>query len=138
MVYVLAYAGLRYGECAALRVGDVDVARRRLRISRSVTYVTGTGDVEGTTKTHASRTVPVPQFLADRLAEAIKGRGPGERLFPCEGYDAMPLDYFRWRFDKAANAALAGPLEPAADAIIIDIHSPITTSRNRLGSTQWQ
>jgi hypothetical protein len=28
-VYVLAYGGLRYGELAAMRVGDVDVARRR-------------------------------------------------------------------------------------------------------------
>ncbi|HEU0189657.1 MAG TPA: tyrosine-type recombinase/integrase [Mycobacterium sp.] len=102
MVYVLAYAGLRYGECAALRVADVDLLRRRLRVSRSVGYVTGTGHVEGATKTHASRIVPVPQFVADKLAAAIKGKGPGERLFPCDGYDAMPLDYFRWRFDKAA------------------------------------
>ena len=34
MVRLLAYAGLRYGECAALRVGDVDVERRRLMVSR--------------------------------------------------------------------------------------------------------
>lgn len=102
MVYVLGYAGLRYGECAALRVADVDTARRRLRVSRSITYVTGSGNVEGTTKTHAARMVPVPQFVADMLTEAIEGRAPGERLFPCDGYDAMPLDYFRWRFDKAA------------------------------------
>ncbi|MCA2254806.1 site-specific integrase [Mycobacterium intracellulare] len=102
MVYVLGYAGLRYGECAALRVGDVDTTRRRLRVSRSITYVTGSGNVEGTTKTHATRMVPVPQFVADMLAEAIRGRAPGERLFPCDGYDAMPLDYFRWRFNKAA------------------------------------
>lgn len=147
MIYVLAYAGLRYGECAALRVGDVDVARRRLRVSRSVTYVTGTGDVEGSTKTHASRTVPVPQFLADRLAEAVKGRGPGERLFPCEGYDAMPLDYFRWRFDKAANAVglsgitphtlrhTAGSLALASGASVVTVqkllgHQSATTTMN--------
>lgn len=109
MVYVLAYAGLRYGECAALRIADVDTTRRRLRVSRSITYVTGSGNIEGTTKTHASRIVPVPQFVADMLAEAIKGRAPGERLFRCDGYDAMPLDYFRWRFDKAcASAGLTG------------------------------
>ena len=83
MVYVLAYSGLRYGECAALRVTDVDTTRRRLRVSRSITYVTGNGNVEGTTKSHASRTVPVPQFVADKLAAAVKGRAPGERLFPC-------------------------------------------------------
>jgi len=38
-VYVLAYGGLRYGELAAMRVGDVDVTRRRLKVSRSATVV---------------------------------------------------------------------------------------------------
>ncbi len=47
MVYVLGYGGLRYGELAALRVGDVNVTRRRLEVSRSVTAVAGMGMVEG-------------------------------------------------------------------------------------------
>ena len=46
MVYVLAYGGMRYGELPAARVGDVDLARRRIRVSRSVSYVAGDGHVE--------------------------------------------------------------------------------------------
>ncbi len=147
MVYVLAYSGLRYGECAALRVTDVDTTRRRLRVSRSITYVTGNGNVEGTTKSHASRTVPVPQFVADKLAAAVKGRAPGERLFPCGGYDAMPLDYFRWRFDKAAAQVglsgisphtlrhTAGSLALASGATVVTVqkllgHQSATTTMN--------
>ena len=40
-VLVLGYCGLRFGEAAALRVGDVNLASRRIRVSRSVTNVTG-------------------------------------------------------------------------------------------------
>ena len=62
MVYVLAYGGLRYGECAALRCGDVDITRRRLVVSRSATAVAKLGMVETDTKTHQARAVPLPAF----------------------------------------------------------------------------
>ncbi len=138
MVYVMSYAGVRYGECAALMVGDVDVARRRLRVARSITYVTGTGNVEGTTKSHAGRTVPLPKFLADRLAAEIKGRGAGERLFPCDGYDSFPLDSFRWRFDKAAaKVGLVGTtphtLRHTAGSLALASGASVVTVQKLLG-----
>ncbi|WP_166906250.1 site-specific integrase [Mycobacterium sp. DL440] len=37
VVRFLAYAGLRWGEMAALRVQDFDMLRRRVNVSRSVT-----------------------------------------------------------------------------------------------------
>ena len=46
-VLVLGYTGLRFGEAAALRVGDVDMKARRIRVKRSVTFVTKQGLVEG-------------------------------------------------------------------------------------------
>ncbi|MFV1358636.1 tyrosine-type recombinase/integrase [Mycolicibacterium fortuitum] len=52
MVLLLAYSGLRYGECAALRVADVDITKRRVMVGKSVTQVRGQGRVEGETKTH--------------------------------------------------------------------------------------
>jgi integrase len=109
MVYVLAYAGMRFGECAALRVDEFDGQRKRLRLSRSVTNVAHIGQVEGPTKTHRERSVPVPAFVAERLTAAVQGRSAGERLFPAEDGGPMKLDYFRWRFDKAAaKAGLTG------------------------------
>lgn len=113
MVYVLAYGGMRYGELAAARVGDVDLARRRIRVSRSVTYVTGDGHVEDDTKTHQDRTVPIlTEFLADTLAEVTADRDPSEYLFPHHDGGPIPLDWFRWRFDKAADEARLTGISP--------------------------
>jgi integrase len=146
MVYVLAYGGMRYGELAAARVGDVDLARRRIRVSRSVTYVTGDGHVEDDTKTHQERTVPIlTEFLADTLADVIADRDPSEYLFPHHDGGPIPLDWFRWRFDKAADEArltgitpktlrhTAGSLALAAGASVVTVQkllghrSPMTT-----------
>ena len=76
LVLVLGYCGLRFGEAAALRVGDVNLSARRIRVSRSVTNVTGTGLVEGPTKNHSARTVPVPKFLAPLHRHRDRGAEP--------------------------------------------------------------
>ena len=47
LVLVLGYCGLRFGEATALRVADVDLSARRIRVRRSITYVRKTGLVEG-------------------------------------------------------------------------------------------
>ena len=94
MVYVLGYGGLRYGEIAALRVGDVDASRRRLTVSRSVTAVARMGMVEGGTKTHQTRSVPLPESVMDLVVEQITA---GRRMSWCSrtmtavGYRATGL-----------------------------------------------
>lgn len=145
MVYVLGYGGLRYGEIAALRVGDVDVTRRRLRVSRSVTAVAGMGMVEGTTKTHQARSVPLSAFVMDLVAEQINGRSPAELVFPHNDGGWIPRDWFALRLDKASTAAgltgvtphtlrhTAGSLALASNASVVTVQkilghqSPITT-----------
>jgi integrase len=47
--------GLRLGEAAALRMSDVDVPARRIRVRGAVSYVSKTGPVEGPTKNHTAR-----------------------------------------------------------------------------------
>ena len=42
VILVLAYCGLRWGEMAALRVGRLDLTRRRIDVAESVTEVRGT------------------------------------------------------------------------------------------------
>jgi integrase len=44
LVYVLAYCGLRLGEAAGLRVGDVDLTRRRLQVERLHAWPSGAPD----------------------------------------------------------------------------------------------
>ena len=146
-IYVLCYAGLRFGECAALRVGDVDLVRRRLRVSRSVTAVAKMGLVEGPTKTHQNRTVPLPQFVADALKRQLDGEDDGELVFPGPDGGWMPLDWFRWRFDKACATAkltditphtlrhTAGSLALASGASVVTVqkllgHRNATTTMN--------
>jgi integrase len=145
MVYVLAYGGLRYGEIAALRVGDVDAPRRRLKVSRSVTAVAGMGMVEGTTKTHQTRMVPLPEFVMDQVVTQVKGRSHTELAFAYHDGSWIPRDWFALRLDKACGTVgltgvtphtlrhTAGSLALASGASVVTVQkllghqSPITT-----------
>jgi class 3 adenylate cyclase len=103
----------RAGEAAALRVSDVDLKSRRIRVSRSVTYVARTGLVEGTTKNHSARTVPVPRFLAPLLETELAGGKDGDGLvFPSRRGGYLTESELRWVFDPAATAIGVDGLTP--------------------------
>jgi integrase len=105
LVLVLGYCGLRFGEAAALRVADVDTSARRIRVRRSITYVRKTGLVEGPTKNHTARTVPVPVFLARLLATEIADRDGDALVFTsARGGRHLTLAQARYTFQKAAAA----------------------------------
>ena len=72
LILLLAYTGRR-GEATALRVRDIDFDRRRVDVSRAFSDVGGR-IVLGTPKSHQSRTVPVPRFIAIQLAGAVDGK----------------------------------------------------------------
>ncbi len=112
LVLVLGYCGLRFGEATALRVGDVNLTARRIRVSRSVTNVTGTGLVEGPTKNHSARTVPVPQFLAPLIATEIENRADDELVFPSRRGGYLTVGEVRWVFDPAAKTVGLDGLTP--------------------------
>ena len=105
LVLVLGYCGLRFGEAVALRVSDVDISARRIRVRRSVTYVRKTGLVEGPTKNHTARAVPVPGFLARLLETEIADRGGDALVFTsARGAGHLTLGQARYCFAKAAAA----------------------------------
>jgi integrase len=106
-VLVLGYCGLRFGEATALRVADVDLGARRIRVSRSVTYVRATGPVEGTTKNHTARMVPMPKFLAPLMATEIQGRDSEALVFPARRGGYLTPGEVRWVFDPAVQAVRA-------------------------------
>ena len=138
MVYALAYGGMRYGELAALRVGDVNLQRRRLHVARSVTAVAKQGQVETGTKTHQERMAPIPKFLADMLNEHVNGRGTGERLFPHDDGGPIPLDWFAWRFQKTCDAlGLEGvtpkTLRHTAGSLALETGASLATTSQLLG-----
>jgi integrase len=83
VVLFLAYTGLRWGEMAALRVGRVDLLRRRALVAESVTPVKGVMTF-GTTKGHERREVPLPRFLLDDLAYQVAGKSADALVFTGE------------------------------------------------------
>ena len=107
LVLVLGYCGLRFGEATALQVADVDTQARRIEINRSVTYVTRQGRLEGDTKNHTVRKVPIPKFLAPLLATEIQGRDDEGLVFPSRRNDYVTNGEFRWVFDSAVETVRA-------------------------------
>jgi integrase len=113
-VIFLAYTGVRYGELAALRVGSLDLLRRRATIKEAVADVNGRA-VFSTPKNHQRRAVPVPRFLADELAAHIAGKGPDEFVFAAPKGGVLHLRNFRrTTFDPAVRAAGLDGLTPHA------------------------
>ncbi|MFT4164137.1 MAG: site-specific integrase [Microlunatus sp.] len=86
MVHLASWCGLRYGELAELRRGDVDLRKSPvLRIRRAVTWPAGQ-PVVGTPKSDAGvRDVHVPPHLVPLIRDhldAHAGRGKDGLLFP--------------------------------------------------------
>jgi integrase len=107
MILVLGYCGLRFGEAAALRAGHVDVEARRITVRRSVTYVRKRGLIEGPTKNHESRTVPIPHSVARLLATEVENLDTDSLVFRPKRGDYLTLGQARYRF-KLAVAAVDG------------------------------
>jgi integrase len=113
-VLFLAYPGVRFGEMAALRVGRLDLMRRRATIAESVTLVRGV-QTWGTPKGHERREVPIPRFLVDDLAAHVDGREPGALVFTAVKGGALRAQGFQRTVltETAASLGLEG-LHPHA------------------------
>ncbi|HEY3091129.1 MAG TPA: tyrosine-type recombinase/integrase [Jatrophihabitantaceae bacterium] len=112
VVLFLAYTGLRWGEMAALRVGRLELMRRRAEVAESVTPVRGVM-TWGTPKGHERRSVPIPRFLVDGLAAHIAGKTPDEPVFTGERGGVLRAQVFqRAAFTAAAEAIGVPGLHP--------------------------
>lgn len=83
LIRTLAYTGLRWGELTALRVRDVDGLRRRLNVVENAVAIGGIVHV-GTPKSHETRSVPFPAFLAEAIARLCEGKRPADLVFDAE------------------------------------------------------
>lgn len=101
MVYLGAVLGLRWSECAALRVDRLDFLGRSLAIEEARTRGHGGAMVDNMPKSAASRRVMrVPPPLMDLLAEhlSLMGlTGADENAHVIVGPDGEPLRYTTWR-----------------------------------------
>ena len=108
VVLFLAYTGLRFGEMAALRVGRLDLMRRRAIVAESVTLVRGV-QTWGTPKGHERREVPIPRFLVDELVAEVAGKNRDELVFTGEKGGALRAQVFQRSVLTAAADAIGLP-----------------------------
>ncbi len=94
VILFLAYTGARFGEMAALRVRRLDLLARRVEIAEAVTSVNGRL-TWGTPKTHATRWIGIPAFLADTLGEHVNGLGPNDVVFTTAQGEVLRASNFR-------------------------------------------
>jgi integrase len=97
LVLLLGTGGLRWSEAAALRVSDIDVPQRRIRLHTSVTR-TPDGPAAGTLKSNRNRVVVLPQFVIDALAQTCEGKQHGDLMWPSEtrSYLSSPSSSGSW------------------------------------------
>lgn len=104
LVWLLGWSGLRWGEAVALRVGRVDIKRRRLRVEEAATEVGGRIHF-GLPKTHETRTVILPKLVMGRIEPLIEGRDSDELVFTATKGGPLRQSNFRRTWRRAVEAS---------------------------------
>jgi integrase len=98
-VGLCAFAGLRLGEAAALRVDDIDFLRRQVHVSRQVQRLNGGAVDIRLPKYNSERTVHIPDALIEMLSQHVALGLYSAGLFA--GVDDVPPHQntigYRWR-----------------------------------------
>ncbi|MGQ0679831.1 MAG: tyrosine-type recombinase/integrase [Actinomycetota bacterium] len=112
LIVFASATGLRFGELAALRVKHVDQLRLLVHVKEGMTDVEGRLRF-GPLKTAASRrTISVPKFVVDTIAELMTRRaelGPEDLVFVGKNGAPLRASNFRQRFWAPAVSASVGP-----------------------------
>jgi integrase len=137
--------GLRWGECAGLRIGRIDFLRSTLDVAEQLTRGTGGRHISGPPKSHAGRrTLAMPSTLAAVLTEhlarrSLTGADTDALVFTSE--QGGPLHYERWRrrvwVPATRRAGLAGltfhDLRRANATALVLEGVDLKTAQTRLG-----
>jgi integrase len=117
LVLLLGVGGVRWGEAAALQLRDIDFLRRRVSLHSNAVKVGGTFEV-GTLKSNKNRTVVLPQFVIDALAETARGTTRDGLLWPSTsgGYLRPPSSTESWLGGAVARCQAADPTMPRVTA----------------------
>ncbi|HVR80072.1 MAG TPA: site-specific integrase [Acidimicrobiia bacterium] len=116
LILTLAYGGLRWGEAVALRIGRVDILRRRVAIVEAATEVSGRL-VFGEPKTHRRRFVHIPEFVSDLIGQHLADRpsDPDELVWVAPKGGPLRYNPYRTRvWDKVTVEAGLDGITPHA------------------------
>ena len=100
LVFTAAYGGLRWGELAALRRRDIDLAGRTIAVTRKLAEVNGQLSYGRPKSAAGRRTIGLPSFVARSLAVHIDLYAlPGDDglVFPSPDGEALRRSNFRRR-----------------------------------------
>lgn len=97
LILLAGLTGLRWGELSALTVGDVDVPRGRVKVTRACTRLAA-GRVR--------REVPIGAMVRSALTQHVAGKGRSDLLFATrEGRPLWRESFARNSFELAVAAA---------------------------------
>lgn len=110
MTLAMCWLGLRWGECAGLRVGDVDWLRRRVRVVGALTQ-NGTWKEYPKSK-RSRRELPAPAWLIERMSVGA----PADGLLFTTRRGGRPHRGVNWRrvWDGAVQRSGVPPYTPHA------------------------
>ena len=100
MVYLAGVLGMRWGECAGLKVGSIDFASNTIAVVSQLTRGHKGAIVDGAPKSQSHRTIAAPHALMDMLAEHLRLRGLSDRdtdRYVFVAPDGQELHYSNWR-----------------------------------------
>jgi integrase len=117
LIFLLGIGGLRWGEAAALRVSDVEFLLRRIELHRNAVY-TGPGMTVGSLKSNKNRTVVLPAFVIEALAQTAEGKERDDLLWPSRtgGYLGPPSSSDSWLSSAVARCQKDDPSFPRVTA----------------------
>jgi integrase len=105
-ILTAAYTGMRAGELWALKHSRMNLLRRTIDVVESLVEIGGRITV-GPTKTRARRTLTLPRFLAEILAEHVRAypSSEGYVFSSKEGGPVRHRNFYARHFRRAVNAA---------------------------------
>lgn len=105
LVLTAGLLGLRWGECVALTVADLDLDAQVLTVSRTISEVSG-HLYEKDTKNHLVRRIDLPGWYCDQLREHIARHvGADGRLFTAPEGGVLRRNWYRRSFKPAVARA---------------------------------
>ena len=144
MIYLAAVLGLRWGECAGLRVGGIDFLNRTVTVDTQLTRGLKGRMVTGSPKWNSTRTMAAPQSLLAMVTAHLHRRGitgaDGNRLV-FSSADGHPLHYSNWRrrvwIPACRDAGLEGfqfkMLRTANATVMVALAVDVKTAQTRVG-----
>ena len=111
MVLTAAYTGLRFGELAAFRTEHFDALRKTLRVVESLSEVAGEFVFKPPKSDASRRTVSVPSFVVEELAQhlAVHADGSGLVFSASSGGPIRRTNFRRRTWLPAVRASVGEP-----------------------------